>query len=97
LNIRDLEKTIIILLEKWNRLKKKILMEQLALALIYLSAWKEKGFDTEIYRSWKGYDFAVLDQLKDNGLIDFSFKAKSVILTEDGVRKAEALVANFLK
>ena len=49
-------------------------MKHLALALIYLSAWKEKGFDTEIHRAWKGYDFEVLNQLKDNGLIDFHSK-----------------------
>ena len=77
--------------------EKDNLMKHLALALIYLSAWKEKGFDDEIYRAWKGYDFGVLDQLKDNGLIDFSFKDKSLILTEQGVENAEALVANFLK
>jgi hypothetical protein len=30
------------------------LKKQLALALIYLSAWKEKDFDTEVYRHGKG-------------------------------------------
>jgi hypothetical protein len=45
----------------------KKLMQELALALIYLSAWKEKR--DEVYRAWKGYDFSVLDELKQQGLI----------------------------
>ena len=66
--------------------------ETLALALIYLSSWKEKEFDTEVRRAWKGYDFALLDRLKEEGLIDFSYKAKSLYLTEEGVKKAEEVV-----
>ena len=62
------------------------------LALIYLSSWKEKEFDTEVRRAWKGYDFALLDRLKEAGLIDFSYKAKSLYLTEEGVKKAEEVV-----
>ncbi len=48
------------------------LMNDLTLALIYLSAWKEKG--NEVLRAWKGYDFSILDELKEQGLIDFSYK-----------------------
>jgi hypothetical protein len=73
------------------------LKKQLALALIYLSAWKEKGFDAEVYRAWKGYDFAILDQLKEEGLIGFFNKAKSVSLSQEGVKNAKALVQKFLK
>lgn len=66
------------------------LMSDLALALIYLTAWKEKG--DEVYRAWKGYDFAILDELKEQGLIDFSYKAKSLYLSLEGEEKAEQLV-----
>ena len=66
--------------------------ETLALALLYLSSWQEKEFDTEVRRAWKGYDFALLDRLKEAGLIDFSYKAKSLYLTEEGVQKAEEVV-----
>ncbi len=69
------------------------LMNQLALALIYLTAWKEKH--DELYRAWKGYDFNILDELKEQGLIDFSYKAKSVYLTEEGEEKAKQLVEKF--
>ncbi len=69
------------------------LMNDLALALIYLSAWKEKG--DEVYRAWKGYDFSILDELKEQGLIDFSYKAKSVYLSEEGEEKAKQLIEKF--
>lgn len=68
------------------------LTENLALALIYLSSWKETESGAEVRRAWKGYDFSLLDQLKEDGLIDFSNKAKSLYLTEEGVRKAEEVV-----
>ena len=71
------------------------LKKQLTLALIYLSAWKEKDFDTEIYISWKGYDFDILDQLKEEGLIGFSNKAKSVALSKEGVKDAKTLVQKW--
>jgi hypothetical protein len=73
------------------------LKKQLALALIYLSAWKEKNFDTEVHRAWKGYDFDILDQLKEEGLIGFSNKAKSVVLSAEGVENAKKLIQKFLE
>ena len=69
------------------------LMNDLALALIYLSAWKEKG--DEIFRAWKGYQFSVLDELKEQGLINFSYKAKSLYLYKEGEEKAKQLVEKF--
>lgn len=69
------------------------LMNDLALALICLSAWKEKG--DEVYRAWKGYDFSILNELKEQGLIDFSYKAKSLYLSEEGEEKAKQLIEKF--
>ena len=43
-------------------------------------------------RAWKGYDWDALDRLHRKGLIfDPMNKAKSVVLTEDGLREAEWL------
>ena len=39
--------------------------------------------------SWKGYDFNVLDRLAQKGYIAGSRTAKPVILTDEGVRRAE--------
>lgn len=74
-------------------MNKDKLLNELALALIYLSAWKEKG--DEVYRAWKGYDFSILDELKEQGLIEFSYKAKSLYLSEEGEEKAKQLIEKF--
>ena len=43
-------------------------------------------------RAWKGHDWNALDRLHRKGLIlDPANKAKSVALTEEGVREAERL------
>ncbi len=68
-------------------------MNELALALIQATGWKEKH--DELYRAWKAYDFNILDQLKEQGLIDFSYKAKSLYFTEEGEEKARQLVEKF--
>ena len=43
-------------------------------------------------RSWKGFDWDCLDRLCDKGFIsDPRNKAKSVVLTDDGLARSEAL------
>lgn len=69
------------------------MLQQLTLLLIYLNAWKEKDITgASIYRAWKGYDFEVIDRLKEEGDIEFSKTAKSLYISENGIRKAEALL-----
>lgn len=68
------------------------LASSLALALIYLSAWQEKEPFGEVHRAWKGYDFEVLDGLKAAGFIDYTYKAKSLYLTEEGIARAKAIL-----
>ena len=44
------------------------------------------------HRAWKGYDWDVLGRLHEKGLIlDPVGKAKSVVLTHDGLRRSEEL------
>jgi len=74
------------------------LMLDLTLALAYLSCWEEKAITGEaIHRAWKGYDFGILDKLKGECLVDFSYKAKSLYLTEEGIEKARKLTERFGK
>lgn len=48
------------------------------------------------YRAWKGYDWAVMDRLFEKGYIaDPRGKAKSVCLTEEGLRRSEDLFERF--
>jgi len=62
-------------------------ISKLTLLLLYLTSWKEK----EVHRSWKGYDFDVLNKLEEAGMIAQSKTAKSVYLTEDGIEAAKEL------
>jgi hypothetical protein len=62
---------------------------KLTLLLLYLTSWKEN----EVLRSWKGYDFDVLNKLEEDGIIGQSKTAKSVYFTEKGIDAAKKLEA----
>jgi hypothetical protein len=63
-------------------------VDELSLALLYLTTFQDKfGF-----RAWKSHSWDVLDRLYESGYIgDPRSNAKSVVLTEEGVRRSEAL------
>jgi hypothetical protein len=43
-------------------------------------------------RAWKGFDWDALDRLHEKGMIEApASKAKSVVLTEEGLRESERL------
>ncbi|MFO7371250.1 MAG: DUF6429 family protein [Bacteroidales bacterium] len=76
--------------------KKSQLVMDLTLSLAYLCSWQEEGLEGEaIHRAWKGYDFGVLDKLMEEGMIDFSYKAKSLYFTDEGLKKAQEIIARF--
>ena len=62
--------------------------------LLYLTSWTEKAL-YDYQRSWKGYDFGVLNELADEELISDSRRAKSVVICEDGVVKAKELLVKY--
>lgn len=67
------------------------ILDYLVLLLLYLYSWKEKVIgELHVTRSWKGYDFT-LDSLAMKGYISSSRKAKSVIITEEGIERARRL------
>jgi hypothetical protein len=66
----------------WNK------VEEMTLALMHLTSFEEHG----VVRSWKGYDWEVLNRLHERGWIANPVsKAKSVVLTEEGVRLSNEL------
>lgn len=77
-------------------------IEELTLLLLWLTSWDESKENKQlegsgpIYRAWKGYDFEILDELKRDDLINFSYRAKSVYLTENGVEEAKKLEKKYL-
>ncbi len=66
-------------------------ISKLTLLLIYLTGWEEKEFGVTAYRAWKGYDFNILNKLEEDGFIAQSKTAKSVYLTEEGLKLAKQL------
>ena len=68
-------------------------VDEVVLALLHLNAHTDHG----ITRAWKGFDWGVMEWLHARGLIsDPKSKAKSVVLTEEGIRRAEELFRRYL-
>ncbi|MFH1950598.1 MAG: DUF6429 family protein [Pseudomonadota bacterium] len=64
-------------------------VDEMALALLYLTSFEEKGYGP---RAWKGMDWEVMNRLHEKGYIgDPKSKAKSVHLTEVGAKLSETL------
>ncbi len=60
-------------------------IDDAVLALMQLGLWDEN-------RTWKGFDWDAMDRLHAKGMIsDPRGKAKSVVLTAEGMAKSEAL------
>ena len=60
-------------------------IDEAVLALLYLTLH-------DGVRAWKGHDWDVLDRLYRKGMIDNPVgKAKSVVLTDDGLAESERL------
>lgn len=70
-------------------------IRELTLMLLYLTSWRERGLDEKSPRSWKGYDFDILNSLTDSDLIEGSHKSKSVYLTPEGVTEAKRLLLSY--
>jgi len=69
-------------------------IKELTLMLLYLTSWTEKA-PYDYQRSWKGYDFDILNALADEGLISDSKRTKSVVIYEDGVTMAKELLSKY--
>lgn len=66
---------------------------EMALALLYLTSWKEKGGGV---RAWKSLSWDITDHLFEKGYIsDPKGKAKSVWLTDEGARLSEELFRKY--
>jgi hypothetical protein len=68
-------------------------VDEVTMALLKLTSFTEHGFT----RSWKGHNWDVMNRLYEKGWIhDPVGKAKSVVLTEEGIRQADALFEKHL-
>jgi Mn-dependent DtxR family transcriptional regulator len=67
--------------------------DELTLALLYLSL----GSDKLGVRAWKSFPWEIMDRLYEKGLIgNRASKAKSVIVTEAGERRAREMFERYL-
>ncbi len=71
--------------------------EELTLMLMYLNRFKEnEKFEDDFYVAWKGYNFNALNRLEEERfLIRRSRKAKSVLITDEGIERAEKLLDKY--
>jgi len=64
-------------------------IDEAVLALFYLTLHDHN-------RAWKGFDWDALNRLHERGLIDDPVnQAKSVVLTEEGLRESERLFEKY--
>jgi hypothetical protein len=60
-------------------------VDEMVLALLFLTVH-------DGYRAWKGHDWDAMDRLHKKGMIDNPVgKAKSVVLTEEGLQRSREL------
>ena len=63
-------------------------VDEVVLALLYLTTFE----DRRIPRAWKGHDWGALNRLHEKGFIgDPRSKAKSVVLTDEGMEQSRIL------
>jgi len=68
-------------------------VDEMVLGLLFLTTFEESPYGA---RAWKGQDWNVLDRLPAKGYIsDQRSKAKSVVVTEEGVKRSRALFAKY--
>jgi hypothetical protein len=64
-------------------------VDEVVLALLYLTLH-------DGCRAWKGHDWEAMDRLHEKGMIgDPVGKAKSVVFTEEGLRRSAELFAQY--
>jgi Domain of unknown function (DUF6429) len=65
-------------------------IDDAVLALLHLTSFSEGNKEFRVTRAWKGHDWEALNRLHAKGYIsDPVGKAKSVMLSEEGQRRAE--------
>jgi len=71
-------------------------IKELTLLLLYLTSWQEEELPENFRRSWKGYPFEALNALSDDDFIRGGRRAKSVYMTEAGVKEAKQLLTKYI-
>ncbi len=72
-------------------------IKELTLLLAYLTLWNEKDrlLKQEFKKSWKGYDFDILNKLNEEEYIYQENKNKYFIWKEKGINEAKRLIKKY--
>lgn len=72
-------------------------IKELTLLLAYLTSWNEKDrlLKQEFKKSWKGYDFDILNKLQEEEYIYQENKKKYFIWEEKGIDEAQRLIEKY--
>lgn len=82
-------------------------IKDLTLMLMYLTSWEESlvpglrkkpdcaGVYPKARICWKGYDFDILNELTDEGLVNAGGRSKSASFTDEGTAKALELLRKY--
>ena len=82
-------------------------VKDLTLMLMYLTSWEERlvpdlhdkpdrpGFHLQIRRTRNGYDFGILNELTEEGLVNARNRSKPASFTDEGVAKALELLKRY--
>ena len=72
-------------------------IKEITLLLAYLTSWKEKDrlLKQEFKKSWKGYDFDILNKLNEEEYIYQENKKKYFIWEEKGIDEAKRLIKKY--
>lgn len=72
-------------------------IKELTLLLAYLTSWNEKDrlLKQEFKKSWKGYNFDILNKLNEEEYIYQENKKKYFIWEEKGIDEAKRLIKKY--
>ncbi len=72
-------------------------IKELTLLLAYLTSWNEKDrlLKQEFKKSWKGYDFSILNKLNEEEYIYQENKHKYFIWEKKGIEEAKRLTKKY--
>ena len=83
------------------------IIKDLTLMLMYLTSWDESlvpglrkksdctGIYPKVRLCWKGYDFDILNELTDEGLVNAGGRSKSASFNAEGEEKARELLKAY--